>query len=133
MRRYMILVTALALGVSCSCRREVEKKVDPRQCDALYGELLDAYKAYGDSMARCTDTDTTGRAQALEERFERRIREIYWRYPMDLDSHLSEAQNDTLWRYAGRYIEMRRRHARPEMPDTTRQAEEKDSLGITLG
>lgn len=129
MRRYMMLFTALALGVLCSCRRDEEKKVDPRQCDALYGELLDAYKAYGDSMAMCADTDTSGRVQALVERFERRIKEIYWRYPMDLDSYLSEAQNDTLWRYAGRYIEMRQRHARPEMPtDTIQVAEEKDSL-----
>lgn len=128
-----ILFTALALCALCSCRGEEEKKVDPRQCDALYGELLGAYKAYGDSMARCADTDTTGRAKALEERLERRIKEIYWRYPMDLDSHLSEAQNDTLWRYASRYIEMRQRHVRPEMTDTARTGEEKDSLGTILG
>lgn len=124
------LAMALALTLlGTSCRQEEDKKVDRAQCDALYGELLATYKAYADSLNRLAPGDTTGHALAVTERFERRIKDIYWRYPMDLDQHLSETQNDTLWHYAKAYMDARQRHMRVERPDTASLAP--DSLPAT--
>lgn len=121
MTKTMIALMALALAAMCSCGREEEKAVDTAQCDALYGELLVTYRAYADSLRRLPEGDTTGRAEAVEERFERRMRDIYWRYPVNMDAHLSETQNDTLWHYACIYIEARQRRRHPELTDTVTQ------------
>lgn len=85
-----------------------EKKADPKdaQAAALYGELCATYKVYADSLAAVSDSATT---DSVAMRLDDRVRRIYLKYPPDLDVHITEAQNDTIWRYASRIASLRAR------------------------
>ena len=115
MKKLILLPALLCLISACSRKEEKDGHL---QADALYEELLKTYKAYADSITRISPSDTTGMAQALEDRFESRIKDIYWRYPADLDYSMSEIQNDTLWHYVDLYIKARKRHGCVEYADT---------------
>lgn len=122
MERIRILLPAVAGLVAASllvaCGKDDKAASDHSQADALYAELRTAYIAYTDSIARIPAADTSGMFSALEARFDRRIKDIYWRYPQNLDYELTPAQNDSLWHYASRYIELRRQRLKPEPADT---------------
>ena len=96
MKKLILLPALLCLISACSRKEEKDGHL---QADALYEELLKTYKAYADSISRISPSDTTGMAQALEDRFESRI-------------------NDTLWHYVDLYIKARKRHGCVEYADT---------------
>lgn len=122
MERIRILLPAVAglvaASVFAACGKDDKAASDHSQADALYTELRTAYMAYTDSITRIPAADTSGMLGTLEARFDRCIKDIYWRYPQNLDYELTPAQNDSLWHYASRYIELRRQRLKPEEPDT---------------
>lgn len=81
--------------------------MDHAQADAMYAELLATYKAYSDSLSWSMDNDTTERAEALCERFEKKVWEINKRYPAETDFNLTPTQNDSLYHYFKVYLEVR--------------------------
>lgn len=118
---HIICVSASCLlgAMTAGCRNEDKPVVDVTQADALYEELLAAYRCYGDSLSMLPAQDTTGRERGLEERFEQCLRDIYKRYPADLDMHITQVQNDSLWHYTDLYVKARQRHHKPtQVPDT---------------
>lgn len=107
-----------SVGLAClasvfvaGCHKERASVVDHGQCDAMYDELRGAYIAYADSMNLVSAGDSTEAGKNLAARFERRMHDIYRKYPADMDVMLSPDQNDTLWYYAQRYMQARSRVA----------------------
>lgn len=125
-----LLMSLSLMGLLCvGCNRGDRANDDVSQADDLYVELLSTYKAYADSLEQIPVTDTTGRVAAIEERFEKQMHRINWKYPMDTDHYLSQSQNDTLWSYTQRYTHARALHRhQPAQPDTT--LSQPDSIAV---
>lgn len=110
---YRLAGLALAFSLfltmtGCNRQDTVTNDTVKIQADAMYNELLTVYKVYADSLNLLPANDTLASANDFSGVLESKIYEIYKRYPKNLDEHLTEAQNDTLWQYASKFIEMRR-------------------------
>lgn len=105
-----VAAACVAAVLTAGCSQDKTVAVDHSQCDALYEELRGMYIAYTDSLEHMSLNDTVNGSKELASRFEKRMHDIYRKYPADLDESLSPTQNDTLWHYAQLYIQARARH-----------------------
>ncbi|MCM1319736.1 MAG: hypothetical protein NC217_05085 [Muribaculaceae bacterium] len=96
----LLAITASLAG----CRKKEESKVDTRLVDEMYEEILATYTAYTDSLNNISVNDSTDRVAALSTGLEQRMMEINKKYPAEMDYHLTQVQNDTLFHYFSLYL-----------------------------
>ena len=77
--------------------------------DTVAAPPLPALRKEGKGHGVLSEPEPVSAEEAMVERFERAIENVYKRYPADLDRHLSRAQNDSLWHYFNLYMAQRRR------------------------
>lgn len=112
-----------------SCGETGETDTQDTDARRLYQDLRAVYRLYADSLAAVSDTADI---DSMIMRLDDRVRKIYARYPADLDIHIPEAENDSLWVTVSRIAEKRNRvrHALPadtipadSVPDTAPETE----------
>lgn len=107
-----------------SCSHKEENNANRTQVDALYADLVETYKSYTDSLSKIknqtsADSISENPGEALINRFEQRLINVYRKYPADMDMNLTEAQNDTIWQLTRLYILQRDRFLHHTMPADT--------------
>lgn len=120
-RNLLVYVCVATSVLIAGCRKEPAETVNTELVDALYADLLSASRAYADSLKAVSINDTTGQIDRLLSNFENRIWEVNKRYPPELDFHLTQMQNDSLYHYLSICLEIRATHKRPVQtltPDT---------------
>lgn len=115
------VVSVIIASVLTSCSREKEHEADRNQANALYAELTDTYKNYTDSLSNIKiqtpgDSLAENPGEAIINRFEQRLINVYRKYPADMDMNLTEAQNDTIWQLAQLYFKQRNRFLHHSIP-----------------
>lgn len=113
------VIVALMLA---SCSHKNEHDADRNQVNALYAELLETYRRYIDSLSSLRNDTLAGSpavnpGEALINRFEKRLVNVYSKYPADMDMNLTEAQNDTIWQLASLYFLQRDRFLHNPIPE----------------
>lgn len=132
-RHYTIPMALLLLMAVASQSCSSDKQEDTQNVEAhnLYRELKETYRIYADSINATSDS---AQIDSMVMRLDNRLRKIYARYPADLDIHISESENDTLWSITKRIAEARNRVARPAVVDSlaTDSVDRTDGTGDSL-
>lgn len=104
---YIIITSVfLALCFACSKNDDSKSQVDI-QANQLYKELNSIYKTYADSLEIASDSALV---DDIVNRLDNKIKDTYLRYPANLDTHITQSQNDTLWRFVSRIASLRSRY-----------------------
>lgn len=118
---FAAVCSAFVLLLGCSDDKKVGAEM--KRTSSLYADLKEIYSVYADSLAA---TEDSAKIDTLGSNLDDRVRRIYLNYPPELDYHISESQNDTLWRYVARITSLRNRMRKVSQPDTLVQ----DSTGV---
>lgn len=106
-KAFYILIIVFAAAAVASCGEESKQsKPDSRQTAELCRRIVDLYNCYSDTLELYTDSASIDSIACI---FDDRLRRLYLEFPAGLDANLSEAENDSIWRVAQRYIRLRSR------------------------
>lgn len=100
------LTTYILLSCSSSEQRQKQIDNDHSQARNLYMELRNMTNRYIDSLKNLSDTVDIN---DFENRYEKSIHDIYYRYPGDLDVEMTQGEQDTLWILTDRFIRLKMR------------------------
>lgn len=122
------VLPALFMVLIAGCSGKQETSTVDNDAEQLYHESAALLKAYTDSIAKAPDSLTWA---AIDERLERQLTRLNFKYPADTDLKFDGGMNDTLFSLTTRYVRTREKRIRnilhPVQPqDST--ATPKDSL-----
>lgn len=98
-------LVALAFVSSCSEHRQDDRS----QPDELFARTVEIVKKYTDSLRSVPDTAAIAR---LTDSYEAAVTKLNLSYPPETDMRMTEGQQDSIWRYTRKFLEVKRSRIR---------------------
>lgn len=107
MRTPLIFLTLVALAFISSCSEQQQD--DRSQPDELFARTVEIVKTYTDSLHSAPDTAAIAR---LTDSYEAAVTKLNLSYPPETDMRMTEGQQDSIWRYTRKFLEVKRSRIR---------------------
>lgn len=106
--KVLLIICVFTIGcVMMSCTQE--QYDDHSQANEMFEQTLSLVKTYTDSLRTAPDTASVRR---IAENYEAAAAKISLGYPPETDMKLTEGQQDSIWRYTRKFLEIKRSRLR---------------------